>query len=431
MNRVQGALQRMRERSKRGSRRASVAADPARRRLLQMIAAAPLLALPARLSLGAVPAEPVRAAADADSARFVLVILRGGLDGLMALPMYGDPHHAALRGELAPPAPGSPGGALDLDGSFALHPELRQLHGLWQAGELLPVHAVATPYRARSHFDAQNVLEIGFAQPDRTSDGWLNRALPALQGNHVEPGRERSVAVGAGVPLVLRGKAPVASWSPDALPAPDPDTFARLQALYARDPVLGPRLTAALEADAMAGGAGVQGDGRGARQEPRLARAAGRMLAHADGPRIAVLDVGGWDTHRQQNASRWRLRVLDQALAELRAAAGDSWRRTVVCVVTEFGRTVAQNGTSGTDHGTGAAAFLLGGAVAGGRVLVDWPSLAPQALLDGRDLRPTLDLRSLLKGILSEHLQVPRAVLERDLFPDSAHVAPAVDLLRA
>lgn len=404
---------------------ASVTPDPVRRRLLGGLAALPAAGLPGRLAF---------AASRAGDARFVLVILRGGLDGLMALPAWGDPHHAALRGDLAPAAPGQPGGALDLDGTFALHPELTRLHGFWKEGSLLPIHAVATPYRARSHFDAQNVLEIGLARPDRTGSGWLNRALPALQRGAVRSGDEVAVAIGRSVPRVLVGPNPVGSWAPEVLPGPSVDTLTRLRALYAADPLLGPRLEAALAADAMAGSTGAEaGDAirQAGRDEPRLARAAGRMLASEDGPRVAVLDVPGWDSHAQQNASSWRLRLLDGALGALRDELGPAWDRSAVLLVTEFGRTVAENGTGGTDHGTGAAAFLLGGAVRGGRVLADWPGLAPAALRDGRDLRPTLDLRAVLWALLGEHLGIPDRTLAADVLPGARGLPRLRDLLRA
>lgn len=397
--------------------------EPSRRRLLQGLLSLPLI------GTGSLRAAFASGAAGVD-ARLVTVILRGGLDGLWALPPHGDPDYGRIRAELGPGAPGTRNGALELDGTFGLHPDLRWLHGRWQAGELLPVHAVATPYRRRSHFDAQNVLEIGAARPDRTGNGWLNRVLSTLGSEAVEPGSEAAVAVGTSVPLLLRGRAPVAAWSMDGLPDPDGDTLARLQALYAGDDFLGPRLEAALAADAMAGSSAAGEGGIHGRREPELARAAGRMLAHGDGPRIATLDFDGWDSHAAQDAMRWRLRLLDQALSALHEGLGPAWSRTVVMVVTEFGRTVAPNGTGGTDHGTAGAAFLLGGAVRGGRVLADWPSLAPAALREGRDLRPTLDLRAVFKGILADHLRVPERQLARSVFPDSEGVTPVRDLVR-
>lgn len=369
----------------------------------------------------------VLAASSRREARFVFMILRGGMDGLMAVPAWQDPDFARQREGLALPRPGEPGGVLDLDGFFALHPDLRQLHRAWQAGDLLPIHAVATPYRQRSHFDAQNVLEHGLTQPDRRGDGWLNRALPGLGGGSAEPGREWAMALGHTVPRVLRGSAPVGAFNLDLLPDPDPDTLDRLRGLYASDAVLGPRLEAALEAQGLDLGGDHQDRSR--RPEPRLAAAAAGFLAQENGPRVAVLEMGGWDSHADQPGMRWRLRILDEALARLRQGLGATWRHTVVLVATEFGRTVAMNGSGGTDHGTGAAAFLLGGAVAGGRVLADWPGLSRKDLRDGRDLAATLDLRRVTRTVLHDHLGLARRHLDQDVFPDGVHLGLLPDLL--
>ncbi|MCC5886012.1 MAG: DUF1501 domain-containing protein [Gammaproteobacteria bacterium] len=360
-------------------------------------------------------------------ARFVFIILRGGMDGLMAVPAWKDPDFTRQREGLVMPPPGQAGGVLDLDGFFALHPDLRQLHRTWQAGDLLPIHAVATPYRQRSHFDAQNVLEHGLAVPDRRGDGWLNRALPGLGGGAAAPGRELAMALGHTIPRVLRGSAAVGAFDLDLLPDPDPDTVERLRGLYAGDAVLGPRLEAALQAQGLDMGA--SSHGRSLRPEPRLAEAAAGFLTQDQGPRLAVLEMGGWDSHADQPGMRWRLRVLDEALARLRDGLGTVWRHTVVLVATEFGRTVAMNGSGGTDHGTGAAAFLLGGAVAGGRVLADWPGLSHKALRDGRDLAATLDLRRVTRTVLHDHLGLARRRLDEDVFPDGADLELLPDLL--
>jgi uncharacterized protein (DUF1501 family) len=359
--------------------------------------------------------------------RLVFVFLRGGLDGLSAVPACGDPDFARKRGELAVPAPGADGGALKLDGMFGLHPLLPETHKLYQSGELAVLHAVASPYRDRSHFDAQNVLENGTAKPYGRDAGWLNVALGevALRGNG-------GIALGASVPLVLRGPAPVGSWSPSVMPAPDPDMLDRLARLYRDDPLLAKPFTAAIEAQALMDGEnGRRGGGMGgARGAPVavLVQAAGRFLAQPDGPRVATIDFGGWDTHANQAGDvgplARNLRQLDRALPALKAALGPAWRHTVVLVVTEFGRTVAVNGSRGTDHGTAAAAFVLGGAVRGGRVVADWPGLADRDLHEGRDLRPTLDTRALFKAALAAQLGLGEAALETKVFPDSRAVRP-------
>jgi uncharacterized protein (DUF1501 family) len=164
-------------------------------------------------------------------------------------------------------------------------------------------------------------------------------------------------------------------------------------------------------------------------------RTAAAFLKRADGPRVATIETRGWDTHANQGDENGqlalRLRGLDAALRALHGALGEDWRHTAVLVVTEFGRTAAANGTGGTDHGTGAAAFLLGGAVNGGRVIADWPGLASSSLYQGRDLAPTLDLRSIARGILANHLRVADGALENQVFPSSSRAPPVKDLIRA
>ena len=389
-------------------------------------------------------------------ARFVFVMLRGALDGLSAVPPVGDPGYATLRGQIALAKSGE-GAALPLEGPFGLHPALKFLHESYAAKELAVLHAVASPYRERSHFDAQNVLESGDLRPHGSTSGWINRALTALPAGK---SREAGVALGANVPLAMRGPAEVASWSPTKIAALDEATLARITDLYARDPLLSQRLAEALESDAIANEAQTAADAqsqdaamamtdtkpdtvveRDAKEKrnynaryAEVARAAGGFLKRDDGPRVAMFDTTGWDTHANEGGAQGqlalRLRGLDAAMATLKESLGPVWRNTVVLVATEFGRTAAINGTRGTDHGTGAAAFLLGGAVAGGRVLADWPGLARSNLLDNRDLKPTRDLRTVMKGVLRDHLGVPAAALDSKVFPDSAAARPMAGLIR-
>jgi uncharacterized protein (DUF1501 family) len=365
--------------------------------------------------------------------RFVLVVLRGGLDGLSAVPAVGDTEFAAARGPLAQFA--QP--ALPLDATFALHPNLVQLHAMFARGELAVVHAVGLPYRERSHFDAQQVLESGGARPYMLQSGWLGRALADGRGGD---GRARAVALNTAVPLVLRGPAEVDTWAPSVLPEPSADLVARIERLYEGDAALAAALQrakalhlegglAAMNDDAANGGAmGAAPAARGGFVV--LAGRAAEFLVQPHGPQAAVLEIGGWDTHAGQanpnGALANLLRQLDTGLEALRTglSAGDTWSRTVVVVATEFGREVAVNGTLGTDHGTGGAAFVLGGAVKGGRVVADWPGLAKKDRYEGRDLRTTTDLRGVLKGVLGDHLQVARARLESEVFPQSEGVRP-------
>lgn len=375
--------------------------------------------------------------ATADSeARFVLVILRGAADGLAIAAPYGDGNYRKIRGELALPAPGDSGGLNKLDGLFGLHPSLPNVYEQYRENQALIVHAVASPYRERSHFDGQDVLENGAAQVGSLRDGWLNRALEPLGG---ALGDEVAIAMAQNTPLVLRGDNSVTSWAPSQLPDAEESTLRRLQDLYASDEFFATRLTQALDAQAIAdsytGMEQMRSRGNDAEQLRTMMQAAARFLTADDGPRIAVLEASGWDTHANQGTSTGslanRLEGLDDGLLTLRSGLGDAWSRTVVAVVTEFGRTVAVNGTRGTDHGTASAAILLGGAVAGGRVVTDWPGLRGSDLYQGRDLMPTTDIRSVFKAVLAEHLELPKTHLESIVFPGSKSAPPMRDIIRS
>ncbi len=399
--------------------------DSSRRRVLVGAVGATALASLSALSLAAIP-KP-------NDARFVFVILRGGLDGLYAVPAIGDPDFAAARGPLAQyeQAP------LTLSGPFALHPNLAQMHAMYGRGELAVLHAVGLPYRDRSHFDAQQVLESGGVRPYEIGTGWLARALA--------PTSTKSIALSTAVPLVLRGPGVVDTWAPSALPDPGADLVARLTQMYANDAALA---TALERARALHLGAGMPADMAGtdmtgeAGKNKRygnfgvLAQRAAEFLVQSGGPQVAVLELGGWDSHANEanpnGALANGLRQLDGGLAVLRDGllSSGTWNRTVVLVATEFGREVAVNGTLGTDHGTGGAAFLLGGAVQGGRVIADWPGLAKRDRYEGRDLRITTDLRADEKGLLADHLQVATSALDSTVFPGSAGSAK-LSLLKA
>jgi|688.fasta_scaffold342308_1 uncharacterized protein (DUF1501 family) len=362
-------------------------------------------------------------------ARLVVVLLRGGLDGLYAVQPYADPNFAELRGPLALPEPGHEDGLLDLGGRFGLHPRLAGIHAMFRENEALILHAVAGPWRTRSHFDAQDLLESGAEQ--RLASGWLNRALSALPPPAA--GRAAGLAVGTTTPLVLRGRARVDNYMPRGVAEIPPDLMARILDLNLRDQALGPVLRDGVRAR----GYVLETLGEAARQRPPpggqfavLARAAGQLMAAPQGPSVAAFELGGWDTHAQQAARlNAPLAQMDEGLVALKAALGDVWRRTAVLVVTEFGRTARVNGTMGTDHGTGGAAFILGGAVRGGRMLGDWPGLSAANLFQNRDLWPTTDMRSLAKGLLRDHLRLGMAAVDA-AFPNSGEAAPLGGLLR-
>jgi len=361
--------------------------------------------------------------------RLIVVLLRGALDGLAAVPPLGDPRYAERRGSLALK------NALPLDHHFALHPALAPLMPYWQKHELLFVHASGNGYKTRSHFDAQDLMESGLSAKTGLSDGWLNRALALLQKNRSD--RRLGLAVGGAVPLILRGGVPVASWEPAQLRDPAPEFIAAVAQLYKSDPLFGPALADGMKAQNfsetvlgqdMAKG----GRGYGPDSFKPLAEAAGKLLAAADGPRLAVLDMGGWDTHVNQGAENGRLAKNLAGLADgldgLAKAMGPAWAETAVVAVTEFGRTVAVNGNGGTDHGTASVLLLMGGAVKGGRIAGDWPGL--DRLEDNRDLRVATDSRCAMKGLLRDHLGIDAASLDRKVFPGTADLRAVDGLVR-
>lgn len=356
--------------------------------------------------------------------RFLCVVLRGALDGLAAVPPVGDPDYErlrqafALQGEAITP----------LDGLFALNGQLKNLGELYAANEALIVHAVATPYRNRSHFDGQDVLESGLEGPGGL-DGWLNRAV------HVIPHAGRAkplqgLSIGPTAPLIMRGPAKTLSWQESRFPEAGEDTTVRVLKLYqALDADLAAAMEAGLTLDKTASG-GVRN-----RQSSLFSRemaAAARFLVDPEGPRIAAISSDGWDTHARENPTSGRLarllRELDDGIAALRNGLGPVWSDTVIAFVTEFGRTAAINGTGGTDHGNGTIAVLVGGAVNGGRVIADWPGLRPGDLLDQRDLLPTIDLRSVLKGVLQDQFEMPARLL-KDVFPHGGSLPGLRDLV--
>ncbi|MBU6493192.1 MAG: DUF1501 domain-containing protein [Burkholderiales bacterium] len=348
--------------------------------------------------------------------RFVFVIQRGAADGLSTVVPYGDPAYAGLRAELAIDA----ASAIKLNGLFALHPSLVETGRMYAAGQALFVHAVASPYRQRSHFDGQNVLESGGTAPYQLKDGWLNRLVTLLPAT-----REGAIALAPTVPLALRGRIEVASYAPSALPSAPDDLLMRVSQLYQHDAQLHPLWASAMQTRALAGD-------MHARQDPAgLGKLAAKFLTRPDGPRIAMIETGGWDTHDAQNPRlAARLKALDTMLAALRDELGPVWRNTTVLVATEFGRTAAANGTSGTDHGTGAVAMLVGGAVKGGRVLGDWPGLGAGALYQNRDLKPTTALDALIAAAAAQSLGLDSERVARTLFPAADMRGAPGDLIR-
>ncbi len=380
--------------------------------------------------------KPAQAAASRDP-RFVFVNLRGALDGLAAVAPYGDPSYEKIRDGLILPLDG-PQPAVKLDDMFALHPAMKTLAALYADKQAIIVHAAASPYRERSHFDGQDVLESGFGGVGRVSTGWLNRATGAIpKGERINP--VSAISVGAEVPLVMRGKAPVVTWLPVGFPPASDNTRDRLLAIYNHtDAELANRFNEALSVDRTASDPNMAGKpGQPKRPDAGTFReagvAAGKLLARDDGPRIGSMSFLGWDTHANEKPVDGQLNKLlgslDAAIEGLKSEMASVWHETVIVVATEFGRTARMNGTLGTDHGTGTVAFIVGGAVKGGRVVADWPGLAEAKLYQNRDLAPTTDLRAIFKGLLHEHVGLDEKVLASDIFPDSAKVKPITGLV--
>ena len=383
---------------------------------------------------------PRLARAEGRDPRLLTIILRGALDGLATVAPVGDPDWVALRGDNALTLEGKTP-ALKLNGFFALNPAMPNLHRMFTAKEALVVHACATPYRERSHFDGQDVLESGLAKPAVSDFGWLNRALAGLApGGRVDSHGTKAFAVGPVTPLVVRGPAPVLSWSPQRVQPASADTVQRLLDLYRHTDA---RLAAAIDESTRLASIEHSGDmtqkpgGPGPAQvRGYYAEAAGtaaKFLRQADGPRVGALALDGWDTHSNEGIANGRLSqllgALDGALAAVETNMGPAWHETVVALVTEFGRTARINGTEGTDHGTATIALLAGGALKGGRVIADWPGLKAADLYENRDLKATTDLRAVLKGLLKDHLRADERALAQNVFPGSADLKPMAGLV--
>lgn len=358
-------------------------------------------------------------AAAATERRFVFIIQRGAADGLGTLAPVGDPAFAGLRGGMA----NDFAQGIKLDGMFTLHPNLATVGGLYKGGEALFAHAVASPYRDRSHFDGQNVLETGGKAAYEVKDGWLNRLLSILP-----PDQARAIAVAATVPMALRGAREVGSYAPSNLPDASDDLLQRVSMLYQGDQQLHGLWSEAMQTRTLTGDLAAGGGANAA----ATGALAAKLLTPANGARIAMIETGGWDTHTAQSARLGaQLKGLDAMIAALKTGLGPLWGQTMVLIATEFGRTAAVNGTGGTDHGTAAVTMLMGGAVKGGRVLADWPGLAQANLYEARDLKPTTELDAVIGGAVAGHFGVDPGRVMPALFPASARVTAVEGLVRA
>lgn len=350
------------------------------------------------------------------SRRFVFIIQRGAADGLSILGPTGDPQFGPLRSEFDQDLRGG----TKLGSFFTLHPALAQTAQMYSAKEALFVHAVASPYRDRSHFDGQNVLETGGSAAYQLKDGWLNRLLGLLP-----TAGTKALALSDTIPMALRGSNQVSSYAPSKLAGPSDDLLQRVAAMYEPDAQLHGLWSEAVATQMSAGKIDATGQNGAA-----IGSVAAKLLSGDSGARIAMIETNGWDTHSGQ---RFRLaaqlRNLDGIVGSLKSGLGADWANTLVIAATEFGRTARPNGTGGTDHGEASVAMLLGGAVAGGKVIADWPGLSSASLYEGRDLRPTTALDSLIAGALAQHYALVPARTMATLFPDGRGAAFAQPLI--
>ncbi|SLN43240.1 hypothetical protein PSA7680_02163 [Pseudoruegeria aquimaris] len=360
--------------------------------------------------------------------RLIVIILRGGMDGLDVVRPYGDPEFAGLRAGLSPVAETGP---QDLDGFYALHPALSGLRPMWQAGQLSFAHAVSTPYRdKRSHFDGQDMLEAGGATvPGATTQrsGWLNRLLLQAPGHDVRT----AFAVGREDLTILAGAAEVSNWAPDTRLVMSAQAKRLLELVTHDDPLFADNAAEALELAAaidpeaeapedfgdmlqdMTEGMAESRKGKG---HVKLAEFTASQLRQET--RIAAFSLNNWDTHRNQARTiRRSLSQLQEVLLTLQQELGPVWEKTAVLAMTEFGRTARANGTGGTDHGTGGLMLMAGGAVRGGKVHGKWPGLAAADLYKERDLMPTEDVRTYAAMAIQGLFGTERSVLEGTVFP--------------
>lgn len=348
-------------------------------------------------------------AAPGTNKKFVFIIQRGAADGLATLAPIGDPDFLRARGDLAADA----NTGAQLDSMFTLHPAMTESAKLFSQKQASFAHAVASGYRERSHFDAQNILESGASRPYGRDDGWIGRLLALLPRDDA-----KGLAVAPAVPLALRGPVPATSYAPSRMPIANADLMARLTNLYAEDAQLSNLWSSAQAAEAMAGTPADLSLKGGA----ALGQMTAGLMKGPNGAHVVMLETNGWDTHFQQKGRlNGALKQVDALIGALRDALGSEWSNTLVMVATEFGRTVAFNGTGGTDHGTASAAMLFGGSLAsGGKVVADWPGLKESALYEGRDLRPTMRFEQFASDALAQHYGLDPIRTKASLFPEYA-----------
>ncbi|MGA1325567.1 MAG: DUF1501 domain-containing protein [Rubrivivax sp.] len=386
---------------------------PGRRRFLQQ-------ALGGAAALHLMPAT-AQDRADSDGAqapRLLVVLLRGGMDGLHAVPPVDDADYARLRPSIRIERP------LRLDGRFGLHPALAGLHALWEAGQLQIVHTTGFPYAGRSHFEGQDIMQTGLATPYSSPSGWVGRAMETA-------GLVEGVALSIPMPIIVRGSPAAGTEYPNWMRPVSPVLARDLHAMWQADPALSP-YSERLLADAMQR-MGPQRNLRGdefreQRSPAALARLAAQRMSEPDGPRVGLIDVdSGFDTHANQGADTGthatRLADLDGIVRAWREGMGAHWARSVLVTVTEFGRTAAENGTGGTDHGVGSCCFVAGGLVTSPRVLSAWQGLGKDQLFEGRDLPASIDVRAVYARVVERVFALSPAEIQTRVLAHTAHQA--------
>ena len=331
--------------------------------------------------------------------RLLIVLLRGGMDGLASIPPIGDKNLSKIRKDVLV------NGAADLDGFFGINPSLKFLGSEYHQGRAAFVHATSFPYTGRSHFDGQNIMETGGEQAYALTSGWVGRAMNAAGYS--------SLSVSLPIPIILRGNELNSNYFPTNFRKVNPAVYSGVQQMWKEDPQLG-----GLIEPMMAREIDLFGAGRGSARE--LVSFAAKEMHKPNGPRVGLLEFGGFDTHalqgNEQGHHTKKIAELDGVLEAFKRQMGDLYENTVIVTVTEFGRTASENGTQGTDHGYGSAIFLAGGLVKGKQVVSDWPGLSTKNLYEGRDLLMTIDARDVYAEVIKTVFDLNDEDISRDVF---------------
>ena len=339
--------------------------------------------------------------------KFIFILLRGGMDGLSAL----TPNDVDQISYIRPVLSQRIGERINLDNGFRLHPALTHVKDFYDAGDVTFIHACSTPYRERSHFEAQDVLEV--LSQDNIREGWLNRTLSVIGG--------QGLAVARSIPLAMQGQNSVINWSPPLFDSAPESLLDRLADLYTGNPQFSVPLKTARKNKISGTPINRRLNRRFTYESIIALKALGERMSMDGGPGIGMVALDGWDTHAHQaGILNRKLSNLNEGLFTLKRELAEHWGNTCIVIASEFGRTAAMNGTRGTDHGTGGLMILLGGAVKGGNVKGDWPGIEKKKLYKGRDLAPANDVTAVLKGVLRDHLGIDRATLNNSIFPNSS-----------